>query len=94
MAVKKQTVEMNDVFNQMMISAVRYALGRQTYIVSDTTSYIAQLAPNLNDQTVACMERDIRTAYSYGDENIDKPHWMRLLLVLQEELNKRNIKPW
>ena len=88
------TIEIDETFGQMMLSAVRYALGRQTYIVSTTVGYITFLLPRLDSHTVACMERDIREAPSYGHDTIDKPEWMRLLSALQEEMKKRNIKPW
>jgi hypothetical protein len=91
---KPNTVEIDETFGMMMGSAVRYALGRQTYIVSTTVGYITLLLPRLDNHTVACMERDIREAPSYGSDTIDKPEWMRLLSALQEEMKKRNIKPW
>ena len=94
MSNKPNIVEIDDTFGQMMVSAVRYALGRQTHIVSTTTRYIAALLPKLDSQNIACMERDIREAGNYGSETIDKPEWMALLNVLQEEMAKRNIKPW
>ena len=91
---KPNTIEIDDTFGQMMLSAVRYALGRQTYIVSTTTNYVAHLIPKLDNQTVSCMERDIREARNYGNETIDKPEWMKLLSALQAEMNTSNIKPW
>ena len=91
---KPNTIEIDDTFGQMMLSAVRYALGRQTYIVSTTTNYITHLIPQLDNQTVSCMERDIREARNYGSETIDKPEWMKLLSALQAEMNVRNFKPW
>ena len=94
MSNKPNTVEIDETFGMMMGSAVRYALGRQTYIVSTTTQYITFLIPQLDDRAIAVMERDIREAPSYGSETIDKPEWMRLLTALQEEMKKRNIKPW
>lgn len=94
MSNKPNTVEIDDVFGQMMVSAVRYALGRQTYIVSTTTQYMTGLVKKLDNQNLACMERDIREAGNYGSETIDKPNWMSLLAALQEEMKTRNIKPW
>ena len=91
---KQNTITIDETFGEMMVSAVRYALGRQTHIVSTTTGYIASLLPQLDAQALCCIERDIRTAPSYGSENIDKPHWMALLIKTQEEINKRGLKPW
>ena len=91
---KPNVVEIDETFGMMMGSAVRYALGRQTYIVSTTTQYVNHLLPQLDDRTISCMERDIREAPSYGHDSIDKPEWMRLLTALQDEMKKRNLKPW
>ena len=94
MSRKPNSIEVDNIFGQMMVSAVRYALGRQTYIVSTTTRYIAAILPKIDNHNLACMERDIREAGNYGSETIDKPEWMSLLKVLQEEMSKRNLKPW
>lgn len=94
MSNKPNAIEIDETFGTMMVSAVRYALGRQTYIVSTTTNYIKFVAPKLDDRSLACIERDIRTASNYGHETIDKPEWIRLLAVLQDEMKKRNLKPW
>lgn len=94
MSNKLNVVDTDETFGTMMVSAVRYALGRQTYIVSTATNYIKFISPQLDDRSLACIERDIRTANNYGHETIDKPEWMRLLAVLQDEMKKRNLKPW
>ena len=76
-------------FGSMVISAVRYALGRQTYIVGDTCAFVRQLLPVLHPITLAVIERDIANAWSYGDEKIDKPYWMELLDDVTSEIEKR-----
>ncbi len=91
---KPNHIEIDDTFELMMMSAVRYALGRQSYIVSTTTNYIISLIPQLDNKTIACMERDIRQANSYGSESVDKPEWMKLLAALQKEMQNKGIQPW
>ena len=76
-------------FGSMIVSIVRYTLGRQTYIVGDTCNFVRQLLPVLHPITLAVMERDIANAWSYGDEKIDKPSWMALLDDVTAEINKR-----
>ena len=76
-------------FGNMVISIVRYALGRQTYIVKDTCNFVSQLLPVLHPITLAVIERDIANAWDYGDENIDKPNWMMLLDSVTFEIEKR-----
>lgn len=77
-------------FGNMVISIVRYALGRQTYIVKDTCDFVSQLLPVLHPITLAVIERDIANAWDYGDENIDKHNWMKLLDDVTAEIEKRN----
>ena len=94
MNTKLNTVIIDDNFKSMLISAVRYSLGRKTYINSITITYVESLIPQLDDHTIACIERDVRQTENYGDENIDKPEWLRLLKLLQDEMNKRRVNPW
>lgn len=46
-------------FELMMISALRYAIGRQTYMPSVTIDYIHYLIPQLSPNTLFVMKRDI-----------------------------------
>ena len=78
-------------FGNIVVSVARYAIGRRTYIVSDVCNLIRQLLPELHPITLAVLERDISYAWDYGDENIDKPHWMKLLNDIEEEIEKRGV---
>ena len=46
-------------FELMMISALRYAIGRYTYMPSVTIEYIRYLIPQLSAKTLFVMQRDI-----------------------------------
>lgn len=46
-------------FELMMISALRYAIGRYTYMPKVTIDYIRYLIPQLSAKTLFVMERDI-----------------------------------
>ena len=46
-------------FELMMISALRYAIGRYTYMPSVTIEYIRYLIPQLSAKTLFIMQRDI-----------------------------------
>ncbi len=46
-------------FELMMISALRYAIGRYTYMPSVTIGYIRYLIPELSVNTLFTMKRDI-----------------------------------
>lgn len=46
-------------FELMMISALRYAIGRYTYMPRVTIDYIRYLIPQLSTKTLFIMKRDI-----------------------------------
>jgi hypothetical protein len=76
-------------YEHMLISAVRYALGRRTYIVKLTTDYIARQIPKLSDECITLMIEDIKNPLGgYGDP-WDKQDWLCLLEQLEEEMGKR-----
>lgn len=83
-------INIDEDFEAIIVSSVRYSLGRRTYIVSLTCSYVNNLIPFLSDRTLYVMSRDIRNAPSLGDEYIDKPEWELLLTNITKELGKRN----
>ena len=76
--------EMITDYEHMLISALRYALGRRTYIVGVAVNYILSELPKLSDPCKHVMIDDIENAYSLGDE-YDKADWMRLLKELKGE---------
>ena len=71
-------------YEHMLISALRYALGRRTYIVELTCKYIERQLPILSDRCKDLMIKDIESKSNYGDE-CDKEDWMRLLKRLKAE---------
>lgn len=81
----------------ILVSAVRYALGRRTYIVGLTCdeykSHIAELTTN----TLAVTFNDIHNQIdwhgteSLGD-NCDAKKWVELLNIIKTELYKRDYK--
>lgn len=72
-------------YEQMLVSAVRYALGRRSYIVNLTANYISAEIPKLSDYCKKIMICDIeqQKLYGYGD-NCDKRDWMELLGKLKK----------
>lgn len=67
----------------MLVSAVRYALGRQTYIVSWTCEFIKNNLHLLEYKDIAVIIEDIKKCRNYGDK-IDKQEWLNLLDILEE----------
>lgn len=72
-------------YEQMIVSAERYALGRMTYIVEITVNYILQEIENdkLSDTCLDVIREDINSARSYGME-CDKKLWFKLLDRIEE----------
>jgi hypothetical protein len=76
----------NGDLSAMLVSAVRYALGRQTYIVNWTCEFIGNNKHLLRDSDRKVIIRDIKEQeeYGYGDR-CDKEDWMKLLKILEED---------
>lgn len=83
----------NDDFGCILNCAVRYSLGRQTYMPHTVIGFAKPLLPHITKRTLVCMERDIREAENfgagYGSETIDKPAWLNFLKEVQDELTRR-----
>lgn len=102
---KVKTVPLDDILEQMIISAERYALGRMTYTVSDTVCFILPLVPSLTTSTLWVLDMDFQRAESENkrldndfagmDFDIwgmewDKEQWFRLWKAVKQEIRKRN----
>ena len=68
-------------FELMMISALRYAIGRYTYMPGITIDYIRYLIPQLSAKTLFIMQRDI-------DEEIERYQRMERELYMDKEWQK------
>lgn len=79
----------NDDFGAVLICALRYCIGRQTYMPRLVIDYITPLIPCLDGKTLKVMANDIRTAENYGDEVIDKPYWLMFLRKIEHEMERR-----
>lgn len=69
-------------FGSVLVCAVRYALGRRTYMPSIVVGFIRPIAGELSIKTLTTIRNDIRTAKErgmLGDSNIDAPVWLDLL---------------
>lgn len=68
-------------FELMMISALRYAIGRYTYMPSVTIGYIRYLIPQLSAKTLFIMKRDI-------EEEVARYQHMERELYMADEWKK------
>ena len=77
------TIEIDKNFETILLCAVRYAIGRRTYIPSLVIDYITPLLPYLSEDVLKLIVNEIVQHYTYegalGDEKIDKPYWEQFL---------------
>lgn len=77
--------------SMMLLSAERYALGRQTYIVQWTCEVIGRNTHLLTTKDLKVMIRDIEQCNNYGWD-CDEKEWIELLNILKLILLKREAK--
>lgn len=92
------TVPHTETFEQMMISAERYAFGRRTHIVSTTVDYLIPMFPRLSDWCLSVLRNDMKSNADmaqrtgntaiYGD-SCDYNNWMRFTAALNKEIDRR-----
>lgn len=94
MGERKPNIDLSDDdFGAVINCAIRYCLGRRTYMPGLVCGYIKPLLPFLSENTICCMERDIREAPSYGDD-CDLQTWMNMLAEVQAVIDRRGITRW
>lgn len=75
-------------FGMMMCSAVRYALGRMTYITGATCDFITPLVSYLDMSALQNINKDI-TDHAEMNQlgmDIDSERWMKLRTAIQHEI--------
>ena len=86
-------VVITDDFELMLISALRYAIGRESYMPGVTIDYIRYLIPQLSANTLFVMQRDIReTIIMYGRTKRKlymEVEWIGLESELRKEYEKK-----
>ena len=86
-------VEINTDFESILVCAVRYAIGRKSYMPSMVIDYITPLLPYLSYWILGLMAAEI-IDHNYegglGDEKIDKPYWLDFLRKIRLEMGGRN----
>lgn len=85
----------DDDFGAVLNCAIRYSLGRQTYMPHLVMDFARPLLPQLSDRTLWCMARDIKEAETYGGYGspvIDEPKWRTFLEDVENEIDKRKEK--
>ena len=87
-------VEINTDFESILVCAVRYAIGRKSYMPSMVIDYITPLLPYLSEDVLKLIADEIIGRYTYegalGDEMIDKPYWEQFLRKIRLEIGDRH----
>lgn len=84
----------DDDFGCILNCAVRYVLGRQTYMPKLVVDYITPLIPYLDGKTLSCFDKDIIEQGchgGYGHQDIDRPVWMQFHEAVIQEIGRRDI---
>ena len=88
------TVEINKDFETILLCAIRYAIGRRTYIPSRVIDYITPLLPYLSEDVLKLLANEITKYEAYegalGDEMIDRPYWEQFLRKIRLEIGGRH----
>lgn len=93
---EEKTVQLDEALEGVFISAVRYALGRRTYIVADTIDYITPLLSEMSDGALRTLHNDVRCEIDFmtrigktvGDQ-IDHERWVKFLTDIDTIINMR-----
>lgn len=78
------------VSDQMMVSAIRYALGRRTYIVGMTVDEVIRVWPELDAATRSTIKRDVSHHITYNKLSMecDSIDWIRLIRFAETYLRE------
>lgn len=88
----KRTVPIDADFGAILTCAVRYAIGRRSYMPGLVIDYITSLLSYLDDKTLHAMDRDIaehERMDDLGDPTIDAPGWKNFHKLIISEINSR-----
>lgn len=79
-------------FGTICVCALRYAMGRETYMPSLVRDFVRPLLPKLPGKTIQVMLNDCDDQErwnNYGHPTIDKPGWIKWREELREEKGRR-----
>ena len=87
------TVEIDKNFETILLCAVRYAIGRKTYMPSLVIDYITPLLPYLSEDVLKLIANEIiakARMHQLGDDKIDRPYWEQFLRKIRLEIGGRH----
>lgn len=81
-------IGVDDKYEKILWCAMRYALGRRTYLTMEVIDYIKKVLPALSLDTLMMMQQDIENQHDFGDE-LDEKRWMILYVDILNEIKKK-----
>ena len=81
----------DDEFQQFIIYAERYAIGRMTYVPSEVNNIILKYLPRISSNTLGVLIQDIELEANRDmlGMDFDKKMWLALLDTLRNERDRR-----
>jgi hypothetical protein len=90
---KREAPETDKYLGTICVCALRYCMGRQTYMPTLVQDFCRRHIARFDDNTIRTMIDDIdlaeRTGQSMGDDEIDRPDWYRFRKFLENEKGRR-----
>lgn len=95
---KTTLIPINDDLGLIMNAAVRYAIGRMTYMPGAVVDFITPYLSEINDRTLDCFIRDLEERMEDVEKgigtwgmDIDKATWINFLNRCRQESVRRNL---
>ena len=95
----KKTIELTADLELMLSCAMRYCMGRRTYIVGSFCSYVESILPDLSIVELEHMQKDfdnhsldVGTGYTTWGDDCDRNEWMSFKKKLDLEIAARSKK--
>ena len=84
----------DDEFQQFIIYAERYAIGRMTYVPSEVNNIILKYLPRISSNTLGVLIQDIELEADRDmlGMDFDKKMWLALLDTLRNEREERKVQ--
>lgn len=79
-------------FGALCTCAIRYCIGRRTYMPSLIIDYLTPFIPKLETRTLVVIATDIKGAANLGDD-CDAAAWNHFLSAVEAEIEKRRGSP-
>ena len=82
----------NNDFATLAVCALRYSMGRETYMPDLVRSIVRPHLRELSDEELSVLIRDSKEQRCFGNETIDKPGWLQWRDELMKEAKWRGLE--